>query len=119
MYFCILMLWSYSSWNVPTNKAPFSFEFDNSTLATSIHIHHRPPFVCCAHKQVTQLEKFILKNQTLKAHEKKLQQQLQQKKEMGKAEYEVEHYLFTLYLNRLSVDHVVCQLDCYARERWM
>jgi len=42
------------------------------------------------YKQVTQLETFMLKNQTLKAHEKKLQQQLQQKKEMGKAEYEVE-----------------------------
>ncbi|XP_056272892.1 coiled-coil domain-containing protein 113 isoform X3 [Pseudoliparis swirei] len=38
--------------------------------------------------KVTQLETFMLKNQTLKAHEKKLQQQLQQKKEMGKAEYE-------------------------------
>ncbi|XP_034391515.1 coiled-coil domain-containing protein 113 isoform X2 [Cyclopterus lumpus] len=38
--------------------------------------------------KATQLEKFMLKNQTLKAHEKKLQQQLQQKKEMGKAEYE-------------------------------
>ncbi|XP_068579073.1 cilia- and flagella-associated protein 263 [Cebidichthys violaceus] len=38
--------------------------------------------------KVAQLEKFNLKNQTLKAHEKKLQQQLQQKKETGKAEYE-------------------------------
>ncbi|KAM6925922.1 cilia- and flagella-associated protein 263 [Lycodopsis pacificus] len=38
--------------------------------------------------KVAQLEKFNLKNRTLKAHEKKLQQQLQQKKETGKAEYE-------------------------------
>ncbi|KAK9516933.1 hypothetical protein VZT92_024839 [Zoarces viviparus] len=37
---------------------------------------------------VAQLEKFNLKNRTLKAHEKKLQQQLQQKKETGKTEYE-------------------------------
>eukprot|EP00064_Thunnus_orientalis_P017996 superscaffoldBa00003994_g18084 len=40
---------------------------------------------------VTQLEKFNLKNQALKVQEKKLQQQLQQKKETGKAEYEVEN----------------------------
>lgn len=40
--------------------------------------------------KITQLEKFSLKNQALKVHEKKLQQQLQQKKEMGKAEYEVQ-----------------------------
>ncbi|XP_040894185.1 coiled-coil domain-containing protein 113 isoform X1 [Toxotes jaculatrix] len=39
-------------------------------------------------KQVTQLERLNLKNQALKVQEKKLQQQLQQKKEMGKAEYE-------------------------------
>lgn len=32
-----------------------------------------------------------MKNQMLKVQEKKLQQQLQQKKEMGKAEYEVEN----------------------------
>ncbi|XP_075944905.1 cilia- and flagella-associated protein 263 [Anarhichas minor] len=38
--------------------------------------------------KVAQLEKFNLKNRMLKAHEKKLQQQLQQKKETGKAEYE-------------------------------
>ncbi|KAM7414192.1 hypothetical protein PAMA_019149 [Pampus argenteus] len=38
--------------------------------------------------KVTQLVKFNLKNQALKAQEKKLQQQLQQKKEMGKAEHE-------------------------------
>lgn len=41
-------------------------------------------------KQVTQVEKFNLKNQTLKVLEKKLEQQLQQKKEAGKAEYEVD-----------------------------
>ncbi|XP_017274407.1 coiled-coil domain-containing protein 113 [Kryptolebias marmoratus] len=39
--------------------------------------------------KAAQLEKFNLKNQTLKVQEKKLQQQLQQKKEMGKADYEV------------------------------
>lgn len=38
--------------------------------------------------KVTQLERFDLKNQALKLQEKKLLQQLQQKKEMGKAEYE-------------------------------
>ncbi|XP_070764013.1 cilia- and flagella-associated protein 263 isoform X2 [Enoplosus armatus] len=38
--------------------------------------------------KITQLEKFRLKNQELKVHEKKLLQQLQQKKEAGKAEYE-------------------------------
>ncbi|XP_005471144.1 cilia- and flagella-associated protein 263 isoform X1 [Oreochromis niloticus] len=38
--------------------------------------------------KVTQLETFNVKNQALKLHEKKLLQQLQQKKEMGKAEYE-------------------------------
>lgn len=40
-------------------------------------------------KQVTQLEQFYLKNQALKVHERKLRQQLQQKKEMPKTEYEV------------------------------
>lgn len=40
--------------------------------------------------QVAQLEKLHLKNQALKVQEKKLQQQLRHKKEMGKAEYEVE-----------------------------
>ncbi|KAK2841993.1 hypothetical protein Q5P01_012193 [Channa striata] len=38
--------------------------------------------------KIAQLEKFNLKNQMLMVQEKKLQQQLQQKKEMGKAEYE-------------------------------
>lgn len=42
-------------------------------------------------KQVTQVEKFNLKNQALKVLEKKLEQQLQQKKEAGKAEYEVDN----------------------------
>ncbi|XP_041795767.1 coiled-coil domain-containing protein 113 [Chelmon rostratus] len=37
---------------------------------------------------VTQLEQFYLKNQALKVHERKLRQQLQQKKEMPKTEYE-------------------------------
>ncbi|KAI3371549.1 hypothetical protein L3Q82_024131, partial [Scortum barcoo] len=38
--------------------------------------------------KVTQLEKFNVKNQALKVQKKKLQQQLQQRKETGKAEYE-------------------------------
>ncbi|XP_069019341.1 cilia- and flagella-associated protein 263 [Embiotoca jacksoni] len=38
--------------------------------------------------KVAQLEKFSMKNQALKVREKKLLQQIQQKKEMGKAEYE-------------------------------
>lgn len=37
------------------------------------------------------MEKLNLKIQTLRVEERKLQQQLQQKKEMGKAEYEVEN----------------------------
>ncbi|XP_010775560.1 coiled-coil domain-containing protein 113-like [Notothenia coriiceps] len=40
--------------------------------------------------KVTQVEKLTRKNHALKVHEKKLQQQLQQKKETGKAEYEVD-----------------------------
>ncbi|KAM4573339.1 cilia- and flagella-associated protein 263 isoform 2-T2 [Odontesthes bonariensis] len=40
-------------------------------------------------EKVTRLERFNLKNQTLKVQEKRLLQQLQQKKEMGKADYEV------------------------------
>ncbi|KAI9523486.1 hypothetical protein NQZ68_027344 [Dissostichus eleginoides] len=39
--------------------------------------------------KVTQVEKLTRKNHALKVHEKKLQQQLQQKKETGKAEYEI------------------------------
>lgn len=39
--------------------------------------------------QVTQAEKLHLKNQALKALEKKLEQQLQQKRDAAKAEYEV------------------------------
>ncbi|KAL6107047.1 ccdc113 [Pungitius sinensis] len=38
--------------------------------------------------KVTQMEKFNLKSRTLQTYKKKLQQQLQQKKEAGKAEYE-------------------------------
>lgn len=78
------------------------------------------------------MEKFNLKNQALKVHEKKLQQQLQQRKEMGKAEYEVENesvrvyterlrklekQFYQLCLDRLSVDCVVCELEVYAREQ--
>ncbi|KAA8590621.1 hypothetical protein FQN60_014555 [Etheostoma spectabile] len=67
--------------------------------------------------KVSQLEKFTLKNQALKAHEKKLQQQLQQKKEMGKAEYEdifqeysehrMEKNLDELQVNNLKVQRVL------------
>ncbi|KAK5928363.1 hypothetical protein CgunFtcFv8_013431 [Champsocephalus gunnari] len=39
--------------------------------------------------KVTQVEKLTRKNHALKVYEKKLQQQLQQKKETGKAEYEI------------------------------
>ncbi|XP_077954117.1 cilia- and flagella-associated protein 263-like [Gasterosteus aculeatus] len=41
--------------------------------------------------KVAQMEKFHRKNRTLQAYKKKLQQQLQQKKETGKAECEVDH----------------------------
>ncbi|XP_054476724.1 coiled-coil domain-containing protein 113 [Anoplopoma fimbria] len=67
---------------------------------------------------VTQLEKYNLKNQTLKAQEKKLQQQLQQRKEMGKAEYEdifqeyseqrIDKNLDELQVNSLKVLRVLC-----------
>ncbi|XP_034734313.1 coiled-coil domain-containing protein 113 isoform X1 [Etheostoma cragini] len=67
--------------------------------------------------KASQLEKFNLKNQALKAHEKKLQQQLQQKKEMGKAEYEdifqeysehrMEKNLDELQVNNLKVQRVL------------
>lgn len=74
-------------------------------VLTPTNIHHLPPFVhivCSVHKlkQVPQLEKFNLKNRALKAHEKKLQQQLQQKKEMGKAEYEVENQSVRVHIQR-------------------
>ncbi|KAM7396417.1 hypothetical protein PAMP_019458 [Pampus punctatissimus] len=67
--------------------------------------------------KVTQLVKFNLKNQALKAQEKKLQQQLQQKKEMGKAEYEdifqdsneqrIDKNLDELQVNNLKVQRVL------------
>uniref|UniRef100_UPI0037E8354F cilia- and flagella-associated protein 263 n=1 Tax=Semicossyphus pulcher TaxID=241346 RepID=UPI0037E8354F len=48
--------------------------------------------------KVTQFEKLHLKNQALKVQEKKLQQQLQQKIEAGKAvEYKVEHSFLKVY----------------------
>uniref|UniRef100_A0A668T3H8 Cilia- and flagella-associated protein 263 n=1 Tax=Oreochromis aureus TaxID=47969 RepID=A0A668T3H8_OREAU len=47
------------------------------------------------------LETFNVKNQALKLHEKKLLQQLQQKKEMGKAEYEVENESKCVAVRRL------------------
>lgn len=54
-----------------------------------------PFFLCSVQthklKQIAELEKFNVKNQILKVQEKKLQQQLQQKKDLGKAEYEVEN----------------------------
>ncbi|XP_037623700.1 coiled-coil domain-containing protein 113 [Sebastes umbrosus] len=64
--------------------------------------------------KVAQLENFNLKNQALKVYEKKLQQQLQQKKEMGKAEHE---YIFQEYseqridknVNELQVNSVKVQ----------
>ncbi|XP_044212729.1 coiled-coil domain-containing protein 113 [Thunnus albacares] len=67
--------------------------------------------------KVTQLEKFNLKNQALKVQEKKLQQQLQQKKETGKAEYEdifqayneqrIDKNLDELQVNNLKVQRVL------------
>ncbi|XP_020495410.2 cilia- and flagella-associated protein 263 [Labrus bergylta] len=45
--------------------------------------------------KVSQLEKFLVKNQALKVHEKKLQQQLLQRREAGKAEYEDVFQEFT------------------------
>ncbi|XP_068170280.1 cilia- and flagella-associated protein 263-like isoform X2 [Antennarius striatus] len=65
----------------------------------------------------THLEKLNMKNQELKAHEKKLQQQLLQKKETGKAEYEeffqehseqrVEKNLDELQVNNLKIQRVL------------
>ncbi|XP_044050227.1 coiled-coil domain-containing protein 113 isoform X2 [Siniperca chuatsi] len=67
--------------------------------------------------KVTQLEKFHLKNRALKVHLKKLQQQLQQKKETGKAEYEemfqeyceqrIDRNLDELQVNNLKVQRVL------------
>ncbi|XP_059190761.1 coiled-coil domain-containing protein 113 [Centropristis striata] len=67
--------------------------------------------------KVTQLEKFKLKNQALKVQVKKLQQQLQQKKDMGKAEYEdifqeyseqrIVKNLDELQVNNLKVQRVL------------
>ncbi|XP_006795890.1 coiled-coil domain-containing protein 113-like [Neolamprologus brichardi] len=53
--------------------------------------------------KVTQLETLNVKNQALKLHEKKLLQQLQQKKEMGKAEYEVENESKCVAVKRLCM----------------
>ncbi|TKS73178.1 Coiled-coil domain-containing protein 113 [Collichthys lucidus] len=67
--------------------------------------------------KITQLEKFNLKIQALKIHEKKLRQQLQQKKDVGKAEYEeifqeyseqrVDTNLDELQVNNLKVQRVL------------
>ncbi|XP_051238776.1 coiled-coil domain-containing protein 113 [Dicentrarchus labrax] len=67
--------------------------------------------------KVTQLEKYNLKNQALKVQEKKLQQQLQQKKETGKAEYEeifqeyskekIDQSLEEIQVRNLKVQHVL------------
>ncbi|XP_053175748.1 coiled-coil domain-containing protein 113 [Scomber japonicus] len=56
--------------------------------------------------KVTQLEKFKLKNQALKAQEKKLQQQLQQKKELGKAEYEDIFQAYSEQRNDKNLDEL-------------
>ncbi|XP_008299360.1 cilia- and flagella-associated protein 263 [Stegastes partitus] len=75
--------------------------------------------LCSVHtdKQVNQLEKFNLKNRALKVQEKKLLQQLQRKKELGKVEYEdffqeyneprVEKNLDELQINSLKVQRVL------------
>ncbi|XP_026222208.1 coiled-coil domain-containing protein 113 isoform X2 [Anabas testudineus] len=67
--------------------------------------------------KITQLEKFNMKNQMLKVQEKKLQQQLQQKKEMGKAEYEeifldydeqrIDKNLDEIQVNSLKVQRIL------------
>ncbi|XP_071360930.1 cilia- and flagella-associated protein 263 [Trachinotus anak] len=67
--------------------------------------------------KVTQLEKLKLNIQALKVQEKRLQQQLQQKKEMGKAEYEeifqeyneprIDKNLDELQVNSLKVQRVL------------
>ncbi|XP_023271263.1 coiled-coil domain-containing protein 113-like [Seriola lalandi dorsalis] len=67
--------------------------------------------------KVTQLEKLNLNIQTLRVQEKKLQQQLQQKKDMGKAEYEeifqeynelrIDQNLDELQVNSLKVQRVL------------
>ncbi|KAM3608741.1 uncharacterized protein V6R79_003938 [Siganus canaliculatus] len=67
--------------------------------------------------KLTQMEKFNLKNQALKVLEKKLQQQLQQKRDMGKTEYEeifqdyseeiTDKNLDELQVNNLKVQRVL------------
>ncbi|XP_045894366.1 coiled-coil domain-containing protein 113 isoform X2 [Micropterus dolomieu] len=66
---------------------------------------------------ITQLDKLTLKNRALKVHRKKLQQQLQQKKEAGKNEYEdifqeyseqrMDKNLDELQVNNLKVQRVL------------
>nr|XP_020458653.1 coiled-coil domain-containing protein 113 [Monopterus albus] len=73
--------------------------------------------------KVTQLETFNLKNQALKVQVKKLQQQLQHKREMGKAEYEeifheyseqiIDKNLDELQVNSLKVR---CILSSYKEK---
>ncbi|XP_058500671.1 coiled-coil domain-containing protein 113 [Solea solea] len=67
--------------------------------------------------KVTQVDKLNLKNQALKAQEKKFQQQLQRQKEMGKADYEAifpeygeqraDKNLDELQVNSLKVQRVL------------
>ncbi|XP_034540690.1 coiled-coil domain-containing protein 113 [Notolabrus celidotus] len=67
--------------------------------------------------KITQLDKYRLKNQALKVKEKKLQQQLLQKREAGKAEYEIVFQEFNepridkdldeLQVNNLKVQRVL------------
>ncbi|KAG8012474.1 hypothetical protein GBF38_020243 [Nibea albiflora] len=80
--------------------------------------------------KVTQLEKFNLKIQAMKIYEKKLRQQLQQKKDVGKAEYEeifqeygeqrVDTNLDELQVNNLKVQRVLSshreKLQCVILE---
>ncbi|XP_042369665.1 coiled-coil domain-containing protein 113-like, partial [Plectropomus leopardus] len=78
----------------------------------------------------TKLENYNLKNQALKAHMKKLQQQLHQKKEMGKAEHEdifqeyseqrIDKNLEELQVHNLKVQRVLSsqkeKLQCVTQE---
>uniref|UniRef100_A0A673A6F6 Cilia- and flagella-associated protein 263 n=1 Tax=Sphaeramia orbicularis TaxID=375764 RepID=A0A673A6F6_9TELE len=64
--------------------------------------------------KINQLEKYSLKNQALKAHEKKLQQQLQKRREMGKAEYEVEK--INLTAERAIDSEMLQKVTCESSE---
>ncbi|CAG5958320.1 unnamed protein product [Menidia menidia] len=66
-------------------------------------------------QKLTQLEKFHLKNQALKIQEKKLLQQLQQKKELEKADYEVFFQEYSEPIMDRNLDEL--QINCLKAQQ--